>query len=393
MHAPTATECLAGIEAPDAKTILISAIANMSELRLTTSPNKKIDWRSAPIALSGLDLHEIEQFVKTLGLPPYRARQIHSWIYDKYASSFDEMTDLSSEIREKLANTTRLSLLKLAHLQVSGDGTRKYLFALPDGQMVESVLMSFADRKSLSACVSSQVGCAVGCTFCATGYLGFKRNLTKQEIVDQIMSIQRESGLRISNIVYMGQGEPLLNTEEVIQSIKTIIKSVKIGARHITISTSGIVPGIKRLAKENLPITLALSLHAPDTKTREQIVPITKKYPLRELIPALCAYADTTGRRVTIEYVMLAGVTDSPEQARDLSDMVRDIHCNVNLIPFNPIYNKEGQIVYERPSRNVQETFKKIVERSGRIVTIRLERGTDIDAACGQLHNKYADGN
>ena len=380
---------LIGCNTLETKNLSLSATMNMSESRSTAPLPKTNESSTPPLALSGLDLAEIEEFVKTLGFPAYRARQIHSWIYDKYAKSFDEMTDLSSEIREKLANTTRLSLLKLAHLQVSKDGTRKYLFELPDGQMVESVLMSFADRKTLSACVSSQVGCAVGCTFCATGYLGFKRNLTKQEIVDQIMSIQRESGLRVSNIVYMGQGEPLLNTEEVIQSIKTIIKSAKVGARHITLSTSGIVPGIKRLAKENLPITLALSLHAPDTSTREQIVPITKKFPLSELIPALCDYADTTGRRVTIEYVMLAGVTDTPEQARDLSDMVRDIHCNVNLIPFNPIQNKEGQNIYERPSRNAQETFKKIVERSGRTVTIRLERGTDIDAACGQLHNKY----
>jgi 23S rRNA (adenine2503-C2)-methyltransferase len=366
-------------------------IENMPNTKITPSSDKAGKPGGPPAALSGLGLDEIEAFVKTLALPAYRARQIHSWIYDRYAKSFDEMTDLSSEVRDKLNNATKLSLLKIAHLQVSRDGTRKYLFELPDGQMVESVLMSFADRKTLSACVSSQVGCAVGCTFCATGYLGFKRNLTSQEIVDQIMSIQRESGQRISNIVYMGQGEPLLNCEEVIQSIKTIIKSAKIGARHITVSTSGIVTGIKRLAKENLPITLALSLHAPDSKTREKIVPITKKHPLGELIPALCDYADTTGRRVTIEYVMLAGITDTPEQARDLSDMVRDIHCNVNLIPFNPIFNNEGKALYERPSRNAQETFKKIVERSGRTVTIRLERGTDIDAACGQLHNKYAE--
>jgi 23S rRNA (adenine2503-C2)-methyltransferase len=274
---------------------------------------------------------------------------------------------------------------------VSSDGTRKYLFSLPDGKLVESVLMSFHDRKNLSACLSSQVGCAVGCTFCATGYLGFKRNLTKQEIVDQIMSIQRESGLRIGNIVYMGQGEPLLNVDEVVASIRTVIGSVGIGARHITVSTSGIIPGIERLAKEHLPLTLALSLHAPDPETREKIVPITRKFPLEELIPALKDYAETTGRRVTIEYVLLAGVTDSAKQARDLADMVRDIHCNVNLIPFNPIYDEHGKSLYKRPTRAAQEQFKKIVERSGRTVTIRLERGTDIDAACGQLHNKFTD--
>jgi 23S rRNA (adenine2503-C2)-methyltransferase len=343
-------------------------------------------------ALSGLNVKEMEAFVKSLGLPAFRGRQIHSWIYEKYAQSFDEMTDLSASVRALLKEKATIQLLKLKHLQVSRDGTRKYLFELPDGQAVESVLMSFADRKNLSACVSSQVGCAVGCTFCATGFLGFTRNLTSQEIVDQIMSIQRESGRRVSNIVYMGQGEPLLNTEEVIDSIHTVIDSVKIGARHLTVSTSGIIPGIKRLAEENLPVTLALSLHSPDPKTREEIVPITKKYPLSELIPALARYADHTGRRVTIEYVLLAGVTDKPQQAKDLADLVRDIHCNVNLIPFNPTVDDDGVQRYDRPTRQAQNEFREIVERSGRTVTIRLERGTDIDAACGQLQNRVAKG-
>jgi 23S rRNA (adenine2503-C2)-methyltransferase len=339
-------------------------------------------------SLSGLNLPELESFIQSMRLPAFRARQIHTWIYDKYASAFDEMTDLPEALRASLNERARVPLLELKHLQVSRDGTRKYLFALPDGQLVESVLMRFANRKNISACVSSQVGCAVGCTFCATGYLGFKRNLTSQEITDQIMSMQRESGLRIANIVFMGQGEPLLNCDEVIKSIHTIIDSVKIGGRHITVSTSGIVPGINRLAKENLPITLALSLHAPDPQTREQIVPITKKYPLHELIPTLRNYEKKTKRRLTIEYVMLSGITDTEEQAKMLADLVKDLHCNVNLIPFNPIQDKAGKNLYERPTRAAQERFKKIVERSGRTVTIRLERGTDIDAACGQLHNK-----
>jgi len=328
--------------------------------------------------------------VASMGLPKFRARQLHSWIYAKYAASFDEMTDLSAELRAKLAEISTVSLLEMVHLQVSKDGTRKYLFKLPDGKIVESVLMVFDDRTSLSACVSSQVGCAVGCTFCATGYLGFTRNLNSQEIVDQIMSIQRESGKRVSNVVYMGQGEPLLNVENVVESVHTMIESVGIGARHLTISTSGIVPGIKKLAEEDLPITLALSLHAPDTRTREEIVPITTKYPLGELMAAMHLYANTTGRRVTIEYVMLAGVTDSPEQAIALADMVKGLHCNINLIPFNPTENKEGVIMYQRPSRDVQQKFKKLAERTGKTVTIRLERGTDIDAACGQLHNAYS---
>ncbi len=342
-------------------------------------------------ALSGLSLAELTKFVKALGLPVFRAKQIHTWIYVKYANSFEEMTDLSVELRHKLNQVAQVPLLKIAHLEVSRDGTRKYLFQLPDGKLVESVLMTFQDRDSLSACVSSQVGCAVGCTFCATGYLGFKRNLTQQEIVDQAMSIQRESGKRIANIVYMGQGEPLLNTEEVIASIHTINQSVGIGARHITVSTSGVVPGINRLAEENLPVTLALSLHAPDATTREEIVPITKKWPINEVMAAVRNYYNATKRRVTIEYVLLEGVNDSVEQAVQLAEMVRDLHCNINLIPFNPTKNNDGEILYGRPQLSAQHKFASAAARTGKTVTIRLERGTDIDAACGQLANKFVE--
>ena len=357
----------------------------MSERNL----NERAGQGAPRLALSGKTLPELEQFVSELGLPAFRARQIHSWIYARSAQTFDQMTDLSRPVRDRLNAVAEIPLLKLAHLQVSSDGTRKYLFELPDGKLIESVLMAFEDRPSLSACLSSQVGCAVGCTFCATGYLGFTRNLTAAEIVDQVMCIQRESGKRVSNVVYMGQGEPLLNVDQVIKSIHALVESVGIGQRHITVSTSGIVPGIRQLADERLQITLALSLHAPDKATREQIVPITKKYPLKELMEALRDYSKASGRRVTIEYVMLAGVTDSPEQARALADMVSDIHCNINLIPYNPTRNPDDKIVYERPALSVQRRFKQLAERSGKTVTIRLERGTDIEAACGQLHNAF----
>lgn len=340
-------------------------------------------------SLSGLSLEEITTFITELGLPKFRAKQIHSWIYAKWAGSFDEMTDLSQDLRQKLNDVAQVPLLKIAHLEVSRDGTRKYLFELPDGQLIESVLIAFDDRPSLTACLSSQVGCAVGCTFCATGYLGFKRNLTSQEIVDQILMIQRESGQRVGNIVYMGQGEPLLNCKEVIKSLHLVMESVGIGARHITVSTSGIVPGIDALAKENLAITLALSLHAPDTATREEIVPITTKYPIHQVMEALHNYVDTTRRRVTIEYVLLEGVNDSEAQARQLAELCRDLHCNINLIPFNPTMNKEGVVLYGRPDIKTQQRFRDISGRSGKTVTIRLERGTDIDAACGQLANKF----
>jgi 23S rRNA (adenine2503-C2)-methyltransferase len=352
-------------------------------------PEEPLKQLPEAVALSGKTLAEISEFVAQLGLPAYRARQIHSWIYVKYARSFDEMTDLGKNVRDLLKSKATVELLKLAHLQVSGDGTRKYLFELPDGKLVESVLMNFDDRTSLSACVSSQVGCAVGCTFCATGFLGFKRNLSSQEIIDQVMSMQRESGQRISNIVYMGQGEPLLNTDEVVKSIHTLIDSVGIGARHITVSTSGVLPGIIQLAQERLQITLALSLHAPDKATRDEIVPINKKWPIDELIATLNEYYNATKRRLTIEYVMLAGKTDLPEQARELARLVKNLHCNINLIPYNPTANAEGVVTYERPSLESQKRFKRLAEATGKTVTIRLERGTDIDAACGQLHNTY----
>ena len=342
------------------------------------------------IALSGLTLEELEIFVKSLDLPKFRAKQLHGWIYGKWASSFDEMTDLSADLRKRLEELATVPAMEIASLQVSRDGTRKYLFKLNDGAFVESVLMSFADRPTLSACVSSQVGCAVGCTFCATGFLGFKRNLTSQEIVDQVMSIQRESKKRVANLVYMGQGEPLLNTEKVIESIGTVISSVGIGARHITVSTSGIIPGIERLKEEDLPITLALSLHAPDASTREEVVPITTKYPIHQLMHSLKEYYHKTKRRITIEYVLLRGVTDSEDQALALAELVRDLHCNINLIPYNPTYDKKGKPLYDRPSLKTQQKFKTLAERTGKTVTLRLERGTDIDAACGQLHNAHS---
>lgn len=358
----------------------------------TPAVNEAPEPVSGKTALSGMSLKEIEAFVRGLSLPPYRARQIHSWIYCKRASSFDEMTDLPAATRGLLKEGAQIPLLQIARLQVSKDGTRKYLFQLPDGQLAESVLMSFQDRPSLSACVSSQVGCAVGCTFCATGYLGFKRNLSAAEIVDQVMCIQRESGQRVANVVYMGQGEPLLNVEAVIESIRILTASAGIGARHITVSTSGIIPGIKRLAQANLPITLALSLHCPDDRGRAAIVPISSRYPLAELIETLADYSRETRRRVTIEYVLLAGVTDRPEQASRLAELVAGLNCNINLIPYNPTADPDGNILYERPSLRAQEKFKAIAASSGKTVTIRLERGTDIEAACGQLHNAYRQG-
>lgn len=335
--------------------------------------------------LSGLTESELISIVKSQQWPPYKGKQLHSWIYKKWASSFNEMTDFSINDRNILNKNYEISPLKLSEKQVSKDKTIKYLWKLNDNSLVESVRMFLEDHDSYSACISSQAGCAVGCPFCATGEIGFKKNLKASEIVDQILGMQRDTKERISNIVFMGQGEPLLNYDEVIKAIHLIKDSVSIGARHITLSTSGIVPYIKKLALEKLQITLAVSLHAPDQETREYLVPIAKKYKLNELMESLHYYYEKTKRRITIEYVMLEDVNDQVEKAIALADLTKGLHCHINLIPFNPT----GKI-FSRPSNTKIYKFKDVLEkRSHKKVTIRHERGTDIDAACGQLANSH----
>lgn len=343
--------------------------------------------------LSGLSENELISLVAKLQWPPFKAKQIHSWIYKKNISSINEMTDLSIKDREYLNTHYNLSPLELAYKQVSQDQTIKYLWKLTDGSKIESVRMFLEDHDSYSACISSQVGCAVGCPFCATGKIGFKRNLKASEIVDQILGIQRDTKERINNIVFMGQGEPLLNYDEVLTSINLIKDSVGIGARHITLSTSGIVPNIRKLADEKLQITLAVSLHAPDQRTREILVPISQKYNLNELMQSLKYYYSKTKRRITLEYVMLDGINDQPEKARELSDLIKDLHCHINLIPYNPIEHSfeisDSTLPLARPANGKIHHFKDILEkRSGKKVTVRRERGVDIAAACGQLANK-----
>ncbi len=249
--------------------------------------------------------------------------------------------------------------------------------------------MFLEDHDSYSACISSQVGCAVGCTFCATGTIGFKKNLTASQIVEQVLNIQRDTKERLNNIVFMGQGEPLLNYDEVIKAIHLIKDSVSIGARRITLSTSGIIPQIRKLASESLQITLAISLHAPDQQTREYLVPISKKYRMDELIDSLHYYYEKTKRRITIEYVMLDGINDQVEKAKALADLLKGLHCHVNLIPYNPtdVGKYNGKPLQRTPMPKVYK-FKEVLERTSRKkVTIRHERGTDINAACGQLAN------
>ena len=349
---------------------------------LAQNPNKN--------CLSGLSESELVSLAESLQWPQYKGKQLHSWVYKKWVSSFDEMTDLNIKDRKYLKENYKMSPLKMECKQISKDKTIKYLWKLNENNFVESVRMFMEEHKSYSACISSQAGCAVGCPFCATGTLGLKRNLSASEIADQILGIQRDTKERISNVVFMGQGEPLLNYEEVIKSIHLIKDSVGIGARHITLSTSGIVPGIRKLADEKLQITLAVSLHAPDQKTREYLVPISKKYKMSDLMESLYYYYEKTKRRITIEYVMLDEINDQIEKAKELADLIKGLHCHINLIPYNPVEAEAYQgMPLQRPPEAKTYKFKEILEKtSHKKVTIRHERGTDIAAACGQLANK-----
>ncbi|MEI8129285.1 MAG: 23S rRNA (adenine(2503)-C(2))-methyltransferase RlmN [bacterium] len=336
------------------------------------------------IILSGQTQDEFEILAEKLNVSKFRARQIHNWIYLKSVKTIDEMTDLSKDFREKLSEIAEVSDVEITTKQISQDGTIKYLIKYPDGNCVETVLMRFDNRANLTACVSSQIGCAINCAFCATGKRGFIRNLTTSEIVEQVLTIQRDTGLRVTNVVFMGQGEPLLNLGNVLPALKIFNENFQIGARRITISTSGVIPQINKLAELDMQSTLALSLHAPVSEIRKQIMPIENKYPLPELKKALKNYIDKTGRRITIEYLLIKDLTDTLDMAKQTSIFLRDLKCNINLIPYNPIDKND----FQKPSNNSVMRFKSILENSGKKVTIRLERGADIDAACGQLAGK-----
>jgi len=334
--------------------------------------------------LSGLTQSEIEKITDKLGASKFRARQIHNWIYLKSVKDIDEMTDLSVKFREELKKAAAVTGIKIKVKQVSADGTIKYLLEFQDGECAETVLMRFDNRSNLTACVSSQIGCAVNCSFCATGKRGFIRNLTYKEIVEQVLTIQRDTGLKVTNVVFMGQGEPLLNLENVLRAMEIFNEDFQIGARRLTVSTSGIIPKIKELAQKNMQSTLALSLHAPNHDVRKRLMPIENKYPMDELHAALKYYVDKTGRRITIEYLLIKDLNDTIESAKQLAAYLKDIKCNINLIPYNPTEKND----YQRPETSSVMRFKALMEHSGKKVTVRLERGADIDAACGQLHGK-----
>lgn len=334
--------------------------------------------------LTGLSREEIEKITDALRQSKFRAQQIHNWIYLKSAKSIDDMTDLSKNFREDLKKVAKVSDVRIKTKQVSSDGTIKYLLEYPDGECVETVLMRFDNRANLTACVSSQVGCAVNCSFCATGKRGFIRNLNYKEIIEQVLTIQRDTGLKVTNIVFMGQGEPLLNLDNVLKAMEIFNDSFQIGQRRLTVSTSGIIPGINRLAEIDMQSTLAISLHAPNHELRKKLMPVEEKYNLKDLKTALKKYVEKTGRRITIEYLLIKDLNDTTEIAKQLAEYLHDIKCNINLIPYNPTADND----YKRPSNNSIMKFKCLLEHSGKKVTVRLERGADIDAACGQLKGK-----
>jgi 23S rRNA (adenine2503-C2)-methyltransferase len=340
--------------------------------------------------IKGLFLEEIQDYFNSLGLPKYRAEQVFSWIYQKQVWDWEEMTDLPKNLRQLFRDKglTLCSLQSKDKIQDS-DGTIKFLFELEDHNTVESVFIPESDRQTV--CISTQVGCGMDCSFCATGRNGLVRNLTVAEIVDQPLIVTRVTGMRINNLVIMGQGEPLANYDATLKAIKLINdpKGLGIGARHITISTCGIIPGILKLAKEPLQINLAVSLHAASNELRTQLMPISKIYPLNELMVVIREYIELTGRRVTFEYIMIDGVNDRPQDMDKLVQLLSGLLCHVNLIPLNPVVsNLSAPKAFERSKPARIRDFVAGLTRAHIETTVRKERGTNLAAACGQLQGK-----
>ncbi len=329
------------------------------------------------------DYKELQAKFEHERLEKYRATQIFDWIYKKKATSFAVMTNLSKKLREELSRKFKLTFPELVTKVTSKDGTVKFLWKYEDGSTVESVLLRYPDR--ISACISSQVGCNLGCKFCATGRSGFVRNLTSGEILAQILGMERSEKERIGNVVFMGMGEPMLNYDEVMRAIRVMVdpKALKISQRRISISTAGVVDGIEKLANEPLDVVLSVSLHAPIDEKRSKIMPINQKYPLSVLMEAIANYQAAKKKRVTFEYILFDGFNDSLEDAKKLIELVKDIKCNVNLIPYN-----DTQSEFKRtPPRKAKE-FEEFLKSHGLEAVIRAEKGSDIDAACGQLRRR-----
>ena len=341
------------------------------------------------VDIRSLNYTELESFiVDTLHEPKFRAKQLYEWMHVHLAANYDEMTNIPKALKEKLLETCQYRELTQIDLQVSKiDGTRKYLFKLCDGQLVESVWMSY--KHGNSVCISSQVGCKMGCRFCASTLDGWVRNLTPTEMLDQIYRISKDTGERVSNVVVMGTGEPMDNYDNIVKFIRLLSdeKGLNISQRNITVSTCGLVPKIRQLAEEDLAITLAISLHAPNQKKRAELMPVANTYGIDELIDACKYYFDKTGRRITFEYSLVGGVNDTDEDAAELGNMIKDINCHVNLIPVNPIKERD----FVSPSNERAVAFQKKIEKYVNNVTIRREMGRDIDGACGQLRKRHLD--
>ncbi|KEP27897.1 MULTISPECIES: 23S rRNA (adenine(2503)-C(2))-methyltransferase RlmN [Bacillus] len=338
-------------------------------------------------SIYSFELHEIKEWLKEQGEKPFRAAQIFEWLYEKRVTSFDEMSNLSKELREKLKDQFAITTLKTVIKQTSQDGTIKFLFELHDGYTIETVLMRHEYGNSV--CVTTQVGCRIGCTFCASTLGGLKRNLEAGEIVAQVLKVQQaldETDERVSSVVIMGIGEPFDNFEEMLAFLKIINhdNGLNIGARHITVSTSGIIPKIYQFADEQMQINFAVSLHAPNTEIRSRLMPINKAYKLPKLMEAIEYYIQKTGRRVSFEYGLFGGVNDQVHHAEELADLLKGIKCHVNLIPVNYVPERD----YVRTPREQIFLFEKTLKEKGVNVTIRREQGHDIDAACGQLRAK-----
>ena len=342
---------------------------------------EKLDIRS-------MFIEELEALIKEWGQPKFRATQIFKWLHEG-VTDFEDMTNIPKELRETLKQKAYIADVKIVkRLESKIDGTVKYVYELTDGEYIESVLMKY--EHGYTVCISTQVGCRMGCSFCASGLNGLCRNLTASEMLSQIMAAQRDNGIRVSNVVMMGMGEPLDNFENSVRFLKLVScdKGMNIGLRHISLSTSGVVTGIERLKEYNLPITLSISLHAPNDKIRSSMMPVNKKWNVDALLNACKNYQKVTTRRISFEYALIEGVNDSEECAKELSQKLKGIMCHINLIPANPV--KENS--FKKPDKNKILNFQKKLKALGLNATVRRTLGSDIDASCGQLRRNVKEG-
>ncbi|MDF5728907.1 MAG: 23S rRNA (adenine(2503)-C(2))-methyltransferase RlmN [Rhizonema sp. PD38] len=365
----------------------MSATPLVSQVKsLTAQKLDKASQSGAIPPLLGASHAELTAWVLTQGQPAYRGKQLHSFLYQKGVRSLADISVFPKQWRAEVAEIP-IGRSTLHHRSVAPDGTVKYLLQLADGQIIETVgIPAFEGRGEISksrltVCVSSQVGCPMACDFCATGKGGYKRNLLRHEIVDQVLTVQEDFQRRVSHVVFMGMGEPLLNTDNVLEGLRSLNQDVGIGQRSLTVSTVGIRDRICQLAEHRLQVTLAVSLHAPNQALREQLIPSAHSYPIEDLLTECREYVKTTGRRVSFEYILLAGVNDLPQQALELAQRLRGFQCHVNLIPYNPIQEAD----YKRPNRDRILAFAKVLEQQKIAVSVRYSRGLEADAACGQL--------